>query len=256
MNPIIGRELVGLLRTRKALAVPVALAVGCAVLVLVRWPTGGISDLNGARAQQVLQVFGYGLLAGVLFLVPAFPATSIVRERIGGTLALLLNSPMSALSIYLGKLGGVMGFTAVLFLVTAPAAAACYALGGVSASGGVGLLYLVLAMAALQVSTLGLFVSSRTQALDFPLRTTSALVLAFAALPLVPHWLLEGKPGPLGELVGWVQCLSPVPAVVEVLGHSGGGRGMALGGGAVARYLVLAGLVSLGFAAATVLRLK
>src|SRR6185369_5610409 len=109
---------------------------------------GGVSDLSGARSLQVLQVFGYGLLAGVLFLVPAFPATSIVREKVNGTLALLLNTPMSPRSIYLGKLGGVMGFTAILLTATAPAAAACYALGGVSSHGGVVLLYAVLAIAA------------------------------------------------------------------------------------------------------------
>lgn len=255
MNPIIRRELVDLLRTRKAVAVQVALALGCALLVLVRWPTGGISDLNGARAQQVLQVFGYGLLAGVLFLVPAFPATSIVRERINGTLALLLNSPMSAASIYLGKLGGVMGFTLLLLLVTAPAAAACYALGGVSAEGGVGLLYLVLATAALQVTTIGLFVSSRVQSIVVALRATYTLVLAVVILPLVPHWLVGG--GGFADLTAWVRCLSPVPAVVEVLGHSGvGSRGMVDSGGAVGRYLVLAVVVSVACAAATVWRLK
>lgn len=256
MNPIIRRELLDLLRTRKAVAVQVALALGCALLVLVRWPTGGVSDLNGARAQQVLQVFGYGLLVGVLFLVPAFPATSLVREKVSGTLALLLNSPMSPWSIYLGKLGGVMGFTAVLLLVTAPAAAACYALGGVSARGGVGLLYIVLAVAALQVSALGLFVSSRAQSIDSALRSTYALVLAVVMLPLVPYWLMEGASGDLADVVGWVRCISPVPAVVDVLGQSGAGsRGMATSAGAVTRFLILAALMSLGFAVLTVRRL-
>ena len=155
MNPIVRRELFDLLRTRTTAAVLIALAAVCALLVLVRWPTGGVSDLSGARSLQVLRVFGYGLLAGVLFLVPAFPATSIVREKVNGTLALLLNSPMSALSIYAGKLGGVLGFAAILLAVTTPAAAACYALGGVSASGGVGLLYAVLAAATVQLTTVG-----------------------------------------------------------------------------------------------------
>ena len=105
------------------------------------WAANGSNEI----IQQVLQVFGYGLLAGVLFLVPAFPATSIVRERVNGTLALLLNTPIPPRSIYLGKLLGVLGFAAVLLLATAPAAAACYALGGVSARGGVVLLYAVIA---------------------------------------------------------------------------------------------------------------
>src|SRR5207249_3499104 len=86
--------------------------------------------LSGVRAQQVLRVFGYGLLAGVLLLAPAFPATALVRERVKGTLALLLESPMTPWSIYTGKLLGVLGFTAVLLAMTLPAAAACHALGG------------------------------------------------------------------------------------------------------------------------------
>ena len=101
MNPIVRRELLDLLRTRKAAAAMIALAVGCGALVLLRWPSGGVSDLTGARSLQVLRVFGYGLLAGVLFLGPAVPATSVVRERVKGTLALLLNSPLTPTRIYL-----------------------------------------------------------------------------------------------------------------------------------------------------------
>src|SRR5262249_14696649 len=130
MNPIIRRELLEVLRTRKALAAQLVLALGCALLVLVRWPTGDVTDLTGARSLGVLRVFGYGLLAGVLLIAPAFPATAIVREKVQGTLTLLLTSPMSAWSLYVGKLGGALGFTAVLLVMTLPAAGACYALGG------------------------------------------------------------------------------------------------------------------------------
>src|SRR5262245_45566550 len=234
MNPIVRRELIELLRTRKVLAAQVGLAAACALLVLVRWPTGGVSDLSGARSLQVLRVFGYGLLAGVIFLVPAFPATAIVREKVRGTLALLLNSPLSAASIYLGKLGAVLGFTALLLLMTLPAAAACHALGGTAARGGVGLLYTVLAMAAVQFATLGLFVSARAQSIDAALRTTYALVLAICMLPLAPHWLTQGDMGPVAVAADWFRCLSPIPPIMEVLGHGGvGGHGMTFGGGTV-----------------------
>src|SRR5262245_4842325 len=199
MNPIIRRELLELLRTRKAVAAQVGLAAACALLVLVRWPTGGVSDLSGARSLQVLRVFGYGLLAGVLFLVPAYPATALVRERVRGTLALLLNSPMSAAAIYVGKLGGVLGFAGLLLVMTLPAAAACHALGGASARGGIALLYGVLAMAAVQLATLALLISARAQSTDAALRITYALVLTLYALPLAPHWLLQGDTGPTAD---------------------------------------------------------
>jgi ABC-type transport system involved in multi-copper enzyme maturation permease subunit len=226
-------------------------------LVLVRWPTGEIADLSGARSLQVLRVFGYGLLAGILLLVPAFPATTLVREKIKGTLALLLNSPLRPWSIYLGKLGGVLGFTAVLLVMTLPAAAACYALGGTGTRGGITALYAVLGIAAVQLSTLGLLVSSRAQSTDGALRFTYALVLAVCVLPLGPHELLRGGSDMFTGVASWLRCLSPIPAVMEVLGQGDvGSHGIAAGADAVTRYVILASLFSLACAMATVARLN
>lgn len=257
MFPIIQRELLEVLRTRKAIALQVCLALGCALLVLVRWPTGEQTDLSGARSQQVLRVFGYGLLAGVLLLVPAFPATAIVREKIKGTLTLLLNSPLRPWSIYLGKLGGVLGFTAVLLVMTFPAAAACYALGGVGTQGGITVLYIILVVAAVQLATLGLLISSRAQSTDGALRATYALVLTITVLVLAPHMLMRGSSGAMADLVSWLRCLSPIPAVMEVLGQGDlGSHGMSAGTGVVVRYLVLATLFSIGCVVATLVRLN
>src|SRR5262245_40572364 len=113
MNPILRRDLLEILRSRKALAFQFGLSLSCIFLVLLRWPCGNLSALCGDRSSQVLRIFCFGLLSGILVLVPAFPATSLVREKIGGTLALLLNSPMKPWSIYLGKLGAVIGFTLI-----------------------------------------------------------------------------------------------------------------------------------------------
>jgi ABC-type transport system involved in multi-copper enzyme maturation permease subunit len=257
MTPILRRELLDVLRTRKAIAIQLGLAVACALLVLVRWPTGELADLTGARSLQVLRMFGYGLLAGVLLLVPAFPATTLVREKIKGTLALLLNSPLRPWSIYLGKLGGVLGFAAVLLIMTLPAAGACYALGGTVVQGGVAALYFVLALAALQLSTMALLVSSRAQSADGALRTTYALVLAVCFVTLVPHALLRGDSGPLALAASWLRYLSPIPAVMGVLGHGDvGSVGLSAGSEAVWRYALVAGLASLACAAATVARLN
>jgi ABC-type transport system involved in multi-copper enzyme maturation permease subunit len=256
MNPIIHRDLLEVLRTRRAVAVQLALALLCALLVLVRWPTGQQADLSGARAQEVLRVFGYGLLAGVLFLTPAFPATSLVREKIQGTLELLLNSPLRPWSIYLGKLGGALGFTAILLTMTLPAAAACYALGGTGTHGGIVALYAVLGVAAVQTATLGLLVSSHSESTDGALRVTYALVLAIALLVLLPHAFFRGDSGFHALLASWLRCLSPVPAVMELLGQSDvGARGMAADHNVLVRYLLLATLFSLACALATIRRL-
>ena len=77
MNPIIHRELLEVLRTRKAVALQVGLAAVCALLVLVRWPTGDVADLSGTRPLQILRLFGYGLLAGILSTSGVFFSTGI-----------------------------------------------------------------------------------------------------------------------------------------------------------------------------------
>lgn len=257
MNPIVRRELLELLRTRRATALQLGLALLCALLVLLRWPTAATADLSGARSVEVLRVFGYGLLAGVLLLVPAFPATSLVREKIKGTLALLLNSPMRPWSIYLGKLGGVLGFTAILLVMTMPAAAACYALGGMGSSGGILTLYAVLALAAVQLTTLGLLVSCISRTSDGALRGTYALVLVVCVLSLGPYELLRGQAGIEAELASWLRCLSPIPALMEALGQGDvGSHGIVSGSSAVGRYVLLASIFSVLCAAATVSRLN
>jgi ABC-type transport system involved in multi-copper enzyme maturation permease subunit len=256
MNPIIRRELLELLRTRKALVMQFCLALVCALLVLVRWPTGDVADLTGARSLEVLRLFGYGLLSGILLLVPAFPATSLVREKIKGTLALLLNTPLRPWSIYLGKLGAILGFTAVLLVMTLPAAAGCYILGGTGARGGIVSLYGVLGLAALQLATLGFWVSSHSQSTDGALRVTYALVLGVCVVTLVPDALMRGGSGFLTQLASWLRCLSPIPAVMEVLGQGDvGSHGMSAGGGVIGRYVLLASLFSLICALVTIIRL-
>jgi ABC-type transport system involved in multi-copper enzyme maturation permease subunit len=257
MIPIIRRELLVVLRTRAALAVQLAVGVACAMLVLVRWPSGEVADLSGARSLQVLRVVGYGLLAGVILIVPAFPATSLVREKVQGTLALLFNTPLSPLSIYAGKLAGVLGFTATLLAMTLPAAAACFALGGTSAQGGILALYAVLGVAVVEISTLALLVSCQVQTVDGALRGSYALVLAVCVLSLGPHALLQGGSGPEAVAADWLRCLSPVPAVMEVLGQGDvGAHGMSAGSPTVSRYLFLASLTGLVCAAATIARLN
>jgi hypothetical protein len=72
-----------------------------------------------------VRVFGYGLLAGVVLLVPAYPPRRCAEDP-GDAAALsvpLRGGRSSAAS-------GVLGFTAVLLVMTLPAAEPAYALGG------------------------------------------------------------------------------------------------------------------------------
>ena len=82
MQAILRRELITLLRTRRAVAAQLGLALAFALLIGLRWPTEAEIGLSGAEASRVLHVFGYGLLTSVLLIVPAFPAVVVWNERI------------------------------------------------------------------------------------------------------------------------------------------------------------------------------
>ena len=257
-NPIIQRELIGMLRTRKAVAVLVALAAVLALLVVVRWPDEGLVGLGGEQSRQVLRVFGYGLLVLLVLLAPVFPAASVVGEKQRGTLALLLNSPLSPMAIVGGKLAGAVGYVLLLVIVSLPAAAACFAMGGVTL-GQVGWLYAVLGITAIQYATLALLVSSYAQTTDGALRLTYLLILLLAVVTLGPYRFLSSGAleSPLTtQISDWVRSVSPVPAMAETLGDTSAGTagGTLATGGVALRYVIVASVLSLIFAIATAVR--
>lgn len=256
-NPIIERELIGLLRTRKAFLMLLAQATVFALLVLLRWPTDALVDLSGAQSRQVFNLFGYGLLGTLILLVPVFPATAIIGEKKQGTLALLLNSPMSSWSIYIGKLGGELGFVALLLAMTVPAAVACYAMGGISLWSDVAILYVVLAAVSLQYAALGLLVSTCANSTDSALRIAYGLVLLMSVLTLGPHFFLQGTESSMAEMAALLRCVSPIPAVMDVLGHADvGSHGLINASAVPGKYLLLALASTAAFMLVTISRLN
>jgi ABC-type transport system involved in multi-copper enzyme maturation permease subunit len=198
----------------------ISVAVVFAMLVLVRWPSDSVVDLSGAQAREVFGVFGYGLLVAVILLVPVYPATTIVREKQSGTLALLLNSTLGKNAIYSGKLTGALGFVFGLMLVSIPSVSACYVMGGVSLVDDVVWLYAVLLVASIQYATFGLFVSTMAGSTDSALRWTFGGVLGLSVLTIAPHWFFQGSEGLLGDLSTYLRNLSPVPAVNQIVGQA------------------------------------
>jgi ABC-type transport system involved in multi-copper enzyme maturation permease subunit len=257
MHAILGRELIALLRTPRALALQGGAVLLYTLLVVLRWPSDDLVGLTGVQAQSVFRVFAYGLTTVLLLLAPAFPASSLVTERQRGTLALLINSPLGPWSIYLGKLAGVVGFALILLALSLPAGAACYAMGGLSLVGHLGALYAILATAALQFSALALLVSSRAGSADSALRVTYGLVLLIVLGTMGPHLFLQGEPGISQQIAEWVRAASPVAAVMEVVGHGDvGSQGVVTTSHVVPRYLAMGLAMSLAFAIATVVRLN
>jgi len=224
MIPIMGRELTAMLRSWRAVTLQIGFLACLGALVVLRWPSEARVDMGGVASRQVFRIFGYGLLIGLMLVSPAFPATSIVRERLQGTLALLLNSPIRPLSLVLGKLVGSFGFVLVLLVLSFPAAAACFAMGGIGLISQLGGLYLVLVLLAVEYAAIGLLVSSLVRSTDAALRTTYAVVLVLSVGTMAPYFLLKEVAWAGPEAIGIARAigsLSPVPAVMHVLGDTG-----------------------------------
>lgn len=217
-NPLIHRELVTLLRQRRMVLLQCGLAAAFALLVIIRWPTEPRMALSGSRAQEVFRLFSYGLMAAMLLILPVFPATSIVRERNQGTLALLLNTPLGAGRIYWGKLVGILALAALILVLSLPSAAACYALGGISLTSDVLAVFTVLALTAAQYAALGLLVSTQATTADAAVRWTYGMVLASCVLSLGPYQFLQGSGTYLAELSDWLRCMSPFSALIALQG--------------------------------------
>ena len=242
MIPILRRELIEQLRTNKSILLQILMAMVFAILIIARWPTDSQSDLSGLASRQVLRLFGYGLLTVIALLVPSFPATTIIREKIKGTLALLFNSPIRPLGIYAGKFFGVFLIVMILLSTSLPAAGACYAMGGVSLEGEIIPLYLILITASVQFIMLGLVVSTYANSTDSALRMTYGLVLLIMVIVMGPYQLFQSDAGALKDVSGWLRCISPIPATMEVLGQKDTGlSGFQASYSAINRYFILAG---------------
>lgn len=215
-NPILNRELLDRLRSWKTLAALLTVAIVSSGLVLLRWPTDGTIDLVSQGALLVFRPLAFALSLAVMMLVPPFPATSLVTERRRGTLTLLLNSPASPLRIYVGKLLSNALLAFILISASLPALAACLAMGGISFTGHILPLLIVLCIMSVQYTAVGLWVSLRSASSDASLRWTYAAVLALTVLSIGPLIVIGNLSGVMAGAARWLTALSPVSALQQI----------------------------------------
>ena len=96
----------------------------------------------------------------VVLVVPAFPATGLIREVRRWTMELLLNSPLRRSDIFFGKLIALAAFATLLLAVTLPAMACCYAMGAISPTHDVLGLYGLLGVICIELIVLGLLIGT------------------------------------------------------------------------------------------------
>lgn len=232
------REITTLLRQKRMMALQVGLAALFTLLIALRWPTDARIALTGTRSLQVFQLFSYGMLVTLLLLLPVFPATSIVRERIKGTLALLLNTPLGAWRIFTGKLLAAVALAGIILAMSLPAASACFAMGGLSLYRDLCRVYVLLMLVTLQYSVLGLLVSSYSHTIDAAVRMTYGLVLGLCVISLGPHYFMQGMDGSLAHLSDILRCLSPFSALMSVTGTEVGNQGLISKSDVMSRFVI------------------
>lgn len=256
-NPLTHRELMTTLRQRRLLLLQCSLAVIFSLLVILRWPTEPRMALSGTRSQEIFRLFAYGLLSALLLMLPVFPATSIVRERNSGTLALLLNTPLGAWRIFLGKMWAVLGLAGLMLSLSVPAAAACYSLGGISLTGDLLAVYGLLVLVVFQLAALGLLVSTYATKTDAAARWTYGLVLLLSVLSLGPYQFFQGTESSLADLSDWLRSVSPFAAIMALQGAGDvGAAGLISTANVPARFAVISVLLTSAASLWTVSRLN
>lgn len=220
-NPVLRRELLERLRSRKTLAALLTVAFVSSALVLLRWPTDATIDIVSQGAMQVFQPLAFALTLAVMMLIPPFPATSLVSERRKGTLTLLLNSPITPFQLYSGKLLSNVLLSLILISACLPAITACFAMGGISVKDHIAPLVIVLCIMSIQYTAIGLWVSVRSSSTDASLRWTYAMVLALTVFSIGPLILIGNLPGLVATAARWLTAISPISALQQITGSQG-----------------------------------
>lgn len=269
-NPVLRRELLERLRSNKTMGALLVVACLSSLIVWLRWPTVAHVDASDAAKESVsisqlltqgsMDVFrplAFGLMAAIAGLVPAFPATSLVRERKRGTLAMLLYSPLTRLQLYAGKLLGTCGISLVLVSTSLPAIAAAYTLGGLSIWTHLLPLIVLLVVVIFSLSTIGLYISSVATNVDTALRLSYAAMLGLFVATMIPSLLWAQTSGIQGWIVQGLRACSPISALQEIVGQAAvGGEGLLRTGGWFVPCIVANVIIGLIAAGATLRNLR
>jgi len=220
-NPIMRKEVLSALRTKKSFAMQALMLLFVAGLVWLLWPAGGLQDLGGEQARRILSVLAMGELAMVVLFAPAFTAASLTSEAEHNTLESLFATALRPWEIAVGKMTGSLAFLVLLVLVGTPALAAPLLLGGVRGSDVLAAVA-VLVLTAVYVGMIGLLVSSYMHRSYRAIIVTYAVLLVVCllfALPATPisNRLLE-RGGPTWQAT-WhvVASFSPIEAMLSLV---------------------------------------
>jgi ABC-type transport system involved in multi-copper enzyme maturation permease subunit len=288
MNPVLQKDLLGLLRLKRVAAVQVVFVAVLALLVLGSWPQEGVvgstlsSEIGGreqtagvgdSRALVQLEDRGtagivrnadrflLGLTLGQIVLlvlfVPGMAAVAVSGEREQNTLEMLYASRLKPGEIIAGKVAVAIGYPLLLLLTALPFLALLNWRGDVRGSD---LLwsYMIIVVTAVFLALVSLAVSAWSRQSATALVISYTVVLIVCGGVLVPGAImLDSAQGPAAQVLHYTRALSPVAAALSLLrpqsNFSGAERGMTP---IWQVFLPLAGAVIVACFAALVVRLR
>lgn len=211
-NPIIKKELLTQLRSRRAGIMLFAFILVLCAIVYLLWPQTGVYSLNAFRSREIFTVFLMGQLLMVILFTPAFSASSITIEKEKNSFDLLYTSLLRPIDIIFGKLTASVSILLLLILSSLPITAVCFLLGGVNASL-MAKAYVVIVLAAVSYGLMGLCCSAAFERTFTATWVTYALILLFAGLVWLPSLLLGGSLPQLKDVWETIRAVSPFSAI-------------------------------------------
>lgn len=220
-NPIMRKEVLSALRTRKAFVMQTLFLLVTAALLWRYWPADGLQDIGNQQARKIFSILAMGQLALVAMFAPAFTAASITVERERRTMESLFATLMKPWEIVIGKMTGSLIFIILLVLSGVPALCAAFLLGGIS--GATVLMAVgVLILTAVYLGTIGLLVSTfmhrsyRAIIVTYIVHIAVCFVFALPAWPITKNLILQGGPVWQG-VMHLLVSLSPLEAMLSVV---------------------------------------
>ena len=240
-NPIIGKELISVLRSRTALVLALVSVGALALLALSIWPEAGINPAGALYSRLFMTIIFCGQLIMLTLFTPPFSATSITQERESNTWDMLYYSRLRPDHILVGKLIGAVAFLLILVAFSLPIIATCFLLGGVAPREML-LAYLILTMAGTTFGLLGLVWSSLLKSSFTALLITYICLLLLCGGVHVPMLLLpEWRAGQ--SVMHAIRCLSPFTAVFAICRDAFRSMGSDASIMAVLRYFAYSGIM-------------
>ncbi len=193
-------------------------AVGQPILFWLLFGTGMHSAFRASSGQDFMSYYMPGTMALIVLFTAIFATISIIEDRREGFLQAVLVAPVPRWTIALGKIlgGAAIAWVQALFFL-----ALAIGLGSVAWSLNLLPLVLLIAVAAIGMTALGVMFA-------WPMESTQGFH-AIMNLVLMPMWLLSGaffpvpllsQDSPIGQtIMHWTMRLNPVTYIIGGMRH-------------------------------------